>query len=189
MDGFYFSFIITFFLIVIVFLVVLLIYLFMQLRRSQTLFEREYQVRIERTIKTYEGRLRDLDMKHQGEIQKARQQSVATSRHTIKGQIAEQLAPLLPGFPYTPSDSHFIGDPIDYVVFKGYTDYRDKNVMSDEFEIVLLDIKHNKAVLTDGQKAIARAVEAGKVRFEVVRVMDDGSVEKKEWKGRKKAAE
>jgi predicted Holliday junction resolvase-like endonuclease len=156
-------------LIVVFALIVVLIYLFQQLREAQN--------KAENAIKNYEAQLRDIQVKHKQEIEKARKQSVDISRHTIKGQIAEQLAPILAGFPYLPSDSHFIGDPIDYIIFNGYTDFKDRHVISDNFELVIVDIKHNKAQLSEGQKQIAKAIEAGKVRFETIRISDDGNVE------------
>ena len=45
-----------------------------------------------------------------------------TSRAVLKGKMAEQFAPILPEFQYLPSDAKFLGDPVDYVVFDGYTD-------------------------------------------------------------------
>ena len=168
MQDFLFGFIIVI-LIVVLALVVALIYLFQQLREAQNKAENE--------VKNYEAQLRDIQVKHKQEIEKARKQSVDTSRHTIKGQIAEQLAPILAGFPYLPSDSHFIGDPVDYIIFNGYTDFKDRHVINDNFELVIVDIKHNKAQLSEGQRRIAKAIEAGKVRFETIRISDDGNVE------------
>lgn len=172
------GFIIIFLILVAVILAISLLYLFQQLRQSQS--------KVENVIKNYEGKLRDIDVKHQHEIDKARRQSVEQSRYTIKGQIAEQLAPLLPGFPYLPSDSHFIGDPVDYIVFNGYTELKDHHNLSDNFELVIIDIKHNKAQLSEGQKHIAKAVEAGKVRFETVRIFDDGTIKTHSWNSSKK---
>ena len=155
-----------------------MVYLFQQLRQSQG--------KIENIIKNYEGQLRDINIKHQREIEKARHQSVEQSRYTIKGQIAEQLAPLLPGFPYLPSDSHFIGDPVDYIVFNGYTEFKEHRNSNDNFELVIIDIKHNKAHLSEGQQRIAKAIEAGKVRFEAVRIFDDGTIKTHSWDSLKK---
>lgn len=182
MESIYVVFIVVFFILVIITLIAVVIYLFSQLRQAQA----QAQGKNENLIKDYEGKIREITVKHQHDTEKARQQSVTTSRHTIKGQIAEQLAPLLPGFSYLPSDSHFIGDPIDYIVFNGYTDFRDKHILNDSFEVVILDIKHNTASLTEGQKAIARAIENGKVRFEIVRILEDGTVQKTPWGSLKK---
>jgi predicted Holliday junction resolvase-like endonuclease len=106
----------------------------------------------------------------------ARRQSVEQSRHTLKGQIGEQLAPLLPGFAYAPSDARFLGDPIDYVVFNGYTRLKDQQGDPLDLEIVILDIKRGQSRLSPTQKAIAEAVRRGRVRFEVVHIDDAGKV-------------
>lgn len=167
------GFITIFLILVTVVLVVALLYLFQELRKSQS--------KVENVIKNYEGQLGNINIKHQREIEKARQQSVEISRRTIKGQLAEKMAPLLPGFLYLPSDSHFIGNPVDYIVFNGYTDFKEHHGSTDNFELVIIDIKHNKAQLSEGQKQIAKAIEAGKVRFETVRVFDDGTIEINSW--------
>ncbi len=136
----------------------------------------QYEARLRRTTEQYEVRLRQLAEQHQQAIEQARRQSVEQSRHTIKGQISEQLVPLLAGFEFFPADARFIGHPIDYVVFHGYTDLRDGNGRADQLEVVLLDIKRNMATLTKEQRAILEAVRAGRVSFHIVRVDEQGNV-------------
>ena len=118
-----------------------------------------------------------MKLRWSGELKAARLQSVNQARSTLKGQIGEQLAPLLPGFQYAAADARFLGDPIDFVVFNGYTEMRDGlNGQGSEVEVVILDIKRGNARLSEAQKAVAAAVCAGRVRFQVVRVADDGRV-------------
>lgn len=173
METVFIVLIIVFLILAIIVAIVALVYLFSELQKAQ------------KKHKEYEDIIQALNLSRQKEIEKARQQSVATSRNTIKGQIAEQMAPLLTGFSYLPSDSRFIGDPIDYIVFNGYTDFRESNKINDTFEVVILDVKHNTASLTQGQKAIGRAIEEGRVRFEVVRILQNGEIEKSTWNGKK----
>ncbi|NOH00944.1 MAG: hypothetical protein HND47_02675 [Chloroflexi bacterium] len=190
MESIYVVFIVVFLVLIILLLLAALAYLFVQFRQIQGKHDNiagDYQAKIEDVIKEYEGKIQDVNLKHQNEIDKARQQSVAVSRHTIKGQIAEQMAPLLNGFDYLPSDARFIGDPIDYVVFKGYTDLRDNRVLNDDFEVVIIDVKNNNASLSLSQRAIAKAIQEGKVKFEVVRIKEGGTVEKQEWKSSRKS--
>jgi predicted Holliday junction resolvase-like endonuclease len=119
-----------------------------------------------------------LSLRQRSVIEQACQRSVEQSRSTLKGKMAEQMAPLLAGFEYLPADARFLGDPVDYVVFDGYTAVKDDGVDAASLELVILDIKHGKANLTGPQRAIARAIEAGRVRFEVVRIAEDGTVRK-----------
>lgn len=135
-------------------------------------------------IREYEGHIRELNERHQGEIREARVESVSSSRSALRGRMTEQVAPMLPGFDYQPADARFMGDPIDYVVFKGYSDLRDQDQSPEELEVVILDIKYGKAGLTKSQRAIAKAVQDGRVRFEVVRVFEDGTVKSHAWKAR-----
>jgi len=136
-------------------------------------------------IREYEEKFRSLDESHREALGKARKESVQISRNTLRGKVAEQVAPMLPGFDYSPSDARFLGDPIDYIVFSGYSNVRDGIDEEDELEVVILDIKSGKARLSKEQRRIAEAVEAGRVRFEVVRVSGDGVVEKHQWRRRK----
>jgi len=53
-----------------------------------------------------------------GEIWK---DSVNGSRLTLNGRIAEQMAPVLPGFLFNPTDARFIGTPEDYIILDGLT--------------------------------------------------------------------
>jgi predicted Holliday junction resolvase-like endonuclease len=54
----------------------------------------------------------------------------------LKGKISEQLAPYLPGFPkdLKPSETRFLGSPVDFIVFKGMDE---KNIT----EIVFVEVK------------------------------------------------
>lgn len=78
------------------------------------------------------------------------------------GQISEQLAPFIKGFGYDPKKAHFLGNPIDYVIF-------------DDNKVVFMEVKSGKARLTKGQKDIKDMIDAGKVAFETMRI--DGSEE------------
>ena len=89
------------------------------------------------------------------------------------GKMAEQMAPIMPQFQYLPSDAKFLGDPIDYVVFNGYSHFRDGEGRAEDIEVVLMDIKSGGARLTKGQQAIAQAVAEGRVRFETLRIQFD----------------
>lgn len=73
------------------------------------------------------------------------------------GQISEQLAPMLEGFKYDPKKAHFIGNPIDYIIFE------------DE-EIVLLEVKSGESRMTKKQRDIRDMIKDGKVRFDTMQI-------------------
>jgi len=118
----------------------------------------------------YEQYIAELELEHQQTLASAQKRSVNTSRAVLKGKMAEQLAPIMPEFRYLPSDAKFLVDPIDYVVFDGYTDFRDGEGLAEDIEVVLIDIKSGGARLTKGQQAIAQAIQDGRVRFETIRI-------------------
>jgi predicted Holliday junction resolvase-like endonuclease len=128
-----------------------------------------HQSQQRRIIREYESQIQILKEQHQLAIKEARNRSLDGSRAVIKGQIAEQLAPVLPNFKYLPSDARFIGNPIDYIIFNGYTEIKDNGASENNLEIVIVDIKTGQASLSQLQQAIARAINAGRVRFEVIR--------------------
>ena len=88
----------------------------------------------------------------------------------MKEKIGEQLAPLLPVFKYNVADARFIGSPIDYVIFDGYTDLKEGKDRDKEIRIVLMDVKTGKdAKLTSTEKKIKEAVEAKHVYWDTLR--------------------
>lgn len=99
-----------------------------------------------------------------------RKDSVNRSRSTLKGKISEQMAPLLPGFPYASADARFIGNPIDFVVFDGYT--RAKDGDGESVSVVLVEVKQGKGKLTRGESMIKRAVTEGRVSWKTVTIAD-----------------
>ena len=118
----------------------------------------------------YEQYIAELELEHQQALIHAQKRSVNTSRAVLKGKMAEQLAPIMPEFQYLPSDAKFLGDPVDYVVFDGYTDFRDGDGSAEDIKVVLIDIKSGGARLTKGQQAIEQAIKDGRVRFETIRI-------------------
>jgi predicted Holliday junction resolvase-like endonuclease len=77
------------------------------------------------------------------------------------GQVSENVAPLLNGFPYDSKRVRGLFNPIDLVVF-------------NDDSIVFVEIKTGSADLTTKQRNIKRLVEEGKVRFEIHRMSQEG---------------
>lgn len=78
------------------------------------------------------------------------------------GTVVEKLAPSLPGFPAKAEDCRSLFQPIDYIVFRGLSD---RGVVE---AVEFVDVKSGRARLTGVQTDIRRAVERGRVGFEVV---------------------
>ena len=95
-----------------------------------------------------------------------RRDAADRSRYVLKGKIAEHMVPLLSDiFKYDPSDARFIGAPIDYLIFDGYTAVKDNN-SDNPITVILADIKAGNATLNRTERKIKEAVECGRVRWE-----------------------
>jgi predicted Holliday junction resolvase-like endonuclease len=79
------------------------------------------------------------------------------------------MAPLLPEFPFASADARFIGNPIDFVVFDGYTQVKDEK--GDSINVVLVEVK--KGRLTREETLIKKAVEEGRVSWRTIFLKDE----------------
>ena len=73
------------------------------------------------------------------------------------GQISENLAPLLKNFKYNPKEAHFIGMPIDYIIF-------------EEDKVVFLEVKSGGSRLSSKQSNIKRLIKEGKIFWDEMRI-------------------
>ena len=123
-------------------------------------------------ISAIEGRARnDLERWKLECTSDIRKDSVNRSRSTLKGRISEQMAPLLPEFPFASADARFIGNPIDFVVFDGYTKVKDEK--GDIISVVLVEVKKGKGKLSREQTLIKKAVEEGRVSWRTIFLKDE----------------
>lgn len=119
-------------------------------------------------------RLISIEEKYRAELERwkaetesgIRKDSVNRSRSTLKGKIAEQIAPVLPEFSFNPADARFIGSPVDYIIFDGLTEVADEKASS--IRIVFMDVKHGKGSLTRTQRVIRQAVLEKSVAWETL---------------------
>ncbi|MFX1483068.1 MAG: Holliday junction resolvase-like protein [Promethearchaeota archaeon] len=99
-----------------------------------------------------------------------RKDAADRSRYVLKGKIAEHLVPMYAEvFKYDPADARFIGAPIDYIIFDGYTAVKDTGSDQD-VTVVLADIKTGNAQLNRTERKIKDAVEHGRVRWETIHI-------------------
>src|SRR5208337_2493886 len=79
----------------------------------------------------------------------AKKAALRRSRSVLGGMFAEQLAPYLPNFPFSPTEAKFIGAPIDFLVFKGLDDQRIEEVIFVEVKSGAAHLNHNEHNLKD----------------------------------------
>ncbi|HSD56583.1 MAG TPA: Holliday junction resolvase-like protein [Methanotrichaceae archaeon] len=95
-----------------------------------------------------------------------KQDTLDKSRAVLKGKIGEQMAPVLPEFRYNPADARFLGSPIDYIIFDGYSEAKEGR--GKIRRIVLMDVKTGNARLSPIEKKVRDAVAAGSIEWETL---------------------
>lgn len=167
---------------------ILVIYAIMQSRLSKKVDIRANQMfdqQKEQLRQTYEHEAKNNFEKYKAEyelevqqrIRQERDDALEKSRSTLKGRIAEQMTPLLPEFiaNYEPADARFIGSPIDYIIFKNMT--KNGNGNDEPIEVVLMEVKTGSSPLTKRENQIKKAIETHNIKFETLRINNDGHAE------------
>ena len=93
----------------------------------------------------------------------AKKAAVQRSRSVLSGIFAEQLAPYLPNFPFSPTEAKFIGAPIDFLVFKGMDAQRIE-------EVIFVEVKSGSARLNHNERSLKDAIDNQRVRWHEYRV-------------------
>jgi predicted Holliday junction resolvase-like endonuclease len=105
----------------------------------------------------------EYDQKLAGIIESQRADAIKKSRAVNRGLVAEQLAPHMAGFAYNPKDCHFLGSPVDYVVFSGL----DAGKLD---RIVLLEVKTGESTMNARERQVRDAVQEARVSYEIFKL-------------------
>lgn len=92
-----------------------------------------------------------------------RKDAVKRSRAVLGGQLSEQMAVFLPGFPGDPADARFIGKPVDYISFNGLSN----GLVTD---ITFIEVKSGQASLSQVERTVRDAVDAGRIHYVQYRI-------------------
>jgi len=95
-----------------------------------------------------------------------RKDAINRSRAVLGGHFSEQLAPYLPDYPFSPTESKFLGKPIDLIVFKGSDNKEIK-------EVVFVEIKSGKSKLNAQEKSLKETIEKKRVSWVEYRIPQD----------------
>lgn len=80
------------------------------------------------------------------------------------GAILENIVPLIPSLPYDSKNMHHLGQPLDFIYFN-YDG-------ADGPEIVFIEVKSGKAKESKRQKMLKKAIQDGKVFYELLTIND-----------------
>jgi predicted Holliday junction resolvase-like endonuclease len=106
-----------------------------------------------------------LKLEHEGQIKAARKDSNDRQRSTIKGQISETLAPWSMDAVNSVKELNFLGNPIDFLGFKGLDG-------EGEVEIKFIEVKSGKSNLNKNQRRVRDAVKAKRIEWVEVRISE-----------------
>lgn len=101
----------------------------------------------------------------QDDIDAARKKSTTAQKAVLKGFEFENIVPFVADIPGHRKDLVYLGNPIDFISFVGKYDKKIR-------EIVFIEVKSGDAKLTTRERHIKQCVEAGRVRFMVIRESD-----------------
>lgn len=87
-----------------------------------------------------------------------REDAIKRSLSVISGKVIEKLIPLVKKFPFNPRDVRWIGDPVDLVIFDGYS----KGKVN---EIIFCEVKSGLSRLNPIQRSTKDAVIKKKVKW------------------------
>lgn len=125
--------------------------------------ENEFLKMQSKLTETHIRELESLKQKFIEEEKQIRKGSLDASRRTLIGKYLEKMVPFISSAGYNPADMQFLGNPVDYVIFKG--------LENDKVEkIVFLEVKNNSSKLTKREKSVKEAVENKKVEYEELRL-------------------
>jgi predicted Holliday junction resolvase-like endonuclease len=98
-------------------------------------------------------------------IKEARKDTAARQRSTIKGDISEIIAPWSMNTVDSVKELKFLGNPIDFVGFKGLDGEGD-------IDLKFIEVKSGKSRLNKNQRRIRDAVDAKRIEWVEVRIKE-----------------
>jgi len=104
---------------------------------------------------SFEQRIKEWLQKEEDRIRK---DAIERSARTLSGRTLEKLIPFLDKFPYNAHDLRWLGDPIDFIIFDGYSEKSPK-------QIVFCEVKSGDSNLSKSQNEIKELVEKKKVKW------------------------
>ena len=103
-------------------------------------------------------------LKERATIKNHRQDAVKRSKSVILGQVAEQIAPVLPNFPCNIDEVKFIGKPVDFIGFNSDTT---TGLIRD---VVFIEVKSGNSSLSKREQSLKKAIEDKKVSYVEYRI-------------------
>ena len=105
---------------------------------------------------SFEQRVKEWLEKEEDRIRK---DAIERSARTLSGKTLEKLIPFLEKFPYDAHDLRWLGDPVDFIIFDGYSSEKSPK------QVVFCEVKSGESKLSKVQNEIKELVEKKKVKW------------------------
>ena len=99
---------------------------------------------------------REDDLKKKGKLASERAEKTAMAVNI--GKKLEVILPTMKDFKWRLADCRFLGDPIDFITFNGFS-------INEVYSLSFVEVKSGGARLNDHQKAVKEAIEDKKVSY------------------------
>ncbi len=96
-------------------------------------------------------------------IKVERRDAIKQSKAVSLGHISEQLAPVMPNFPYHIKDMVFIGKGFDYLVLDWLSEWNLR-------KIVFLEVKSGRSMQNANERKIQQVINTKLVNYEIMRL-------------------
>jgi predicted Holliday junction resolvase-like endonuclease len=115
----------------------------------------------------FENRVADeLEKREKG----IREDAIKRSTSVRVGKEIERLVPFFAEFQYNPRDIRWLGDPVDFVIFNGYSEAKDVGDLNKLNEIVICEIKTGKSRASKYERRIKELIEDRRIKWDEFRV-------------------
>ncbi len=102
------------------------------------------------------------------EMRKELDEALQKQRYVVKGQLSEQLFPVIYNKITDISDARFLGNPVDYIVFDGLS--KSVSEGKGEVKIKFMEVKTGNSRLNNSERFVKDAVDNKRIEWEEVRL-------------------
>lgn len=98
------------------------------------------------------------------EEKRVRREIARLSRAEVKEAVEEELVEAVHKFPFNASEARFIGHPVEYVIFDGYTACKDGQ-SSELSSVVFVDVVTDRRALLLDAQLVRECISGGRVHW------------------------
>jgi predicted Holliday junction resolvase-like endonuclease len=98
------------------------------------------------------------------ELRGIRRDALDSERSTLKERVGAEVAERMEPFPFVPADARFIGHPVQFVVFDGHTEVKDREAEALR-GVVFVSIGNGNGIADADARLVEECVTAGRLSW------------------------